>query len=138
MGMGIAWAALILIVVAAVLVAILARARIVAMWPQTARLYAFAHLGVEQPVSGLDIKVTPSRTADSLVIDGDISNNAGTARTVPRLRVALRDANKNELDAKTIDPPVERLLPGAMAHFTTSFDHPNPNATGVAVTFATE
>jgi predicted Zn finger-like uncharacterized protein len=99
---------------------------------------ALAHLKVEQPTVGLDIKVTPSRTADSLVIDGDITNTAGSARTVPRLRVALRDANKNELDSKVIDPPVESLLPGATAHFTTSFPNPNPNAAGVAVTFATE
>jgi hypothetical protein len=80
----------------------------------------------------------PSRTADSLVIDGDISNTAGTARPLPKLRVALRDNNKKELDAKTIDPPVERLLPGAMAHFTTNFPNPNPNAVGVAVTFVTQ
>jgi hypothetical protein len=57
---------------------------------------------------------------------------------VPRLRLALRDAKKNELDSKVIDPPVESLLPGATAHFTTSFPNPNPNAAGVAVTFATE
>ena len=137
-GAGLAWAALILIVAALVLVAILARDKIVAMWPQAARVYALAHLNVEQPTTGLDIKVTPSRTADSLVIDGDITNNAGSARTVPRLRVALRDVNKNELDSKVIDPPVERLLPGATAHFTTSFPNPNPNAAGVAVTFAAE
>jgi predicted Zn finger-like uncharacterized protein len=137
-GAGLGWAALILIVAAAILVAILARDKIVAMWPQAARIYALAHLKVEQPTVGLDIKVTPSRTADSLVIDGDITNTAGSARTVPRLRVALRDANKNELDSKVIDPPVESLLPGATAHFTTSFPNPNPNAAGVAVTFATE
>lgn len=137
-GAGLGWAALILIIAAAVLVAILAHDRIVAMWPGTARIYALAHLEPESAVKGLDIKVTPSRTADSLVIDGDITNNAGTARNLPKLRVALRDANKNELDSKVIDPPVERLLPGATAHFTTNFSNPNPNATGVAVTFATE
>jgi predicted Zn finger-like uncharacterized protein len=135
---GLAWAALILIVAAAVLVVILARDKIVAMWPQAASLYALAHLQAEQPVSGLEIKVTPSRNADSLVIDGDITNTAGISRSVPRLRVALRDNNKKELDSKLIDPPVERLLPGAVAHFNTSFDHPNPNAAGVAVTFAAQ
>ena len=108
------------------------------MWPQAARVYALAHLDAEPAGTGLEIKVMPSRAADSLVIDGDISNTAGTARSVPRLRVALRDINKNELDAKVIAPPVERLLPGAVAHFTTSFEHPNPNAAGVAVTFATQ
>lgn len=133
-----AWAALFLLIIGAVLVAILARDKIVAMWPGAARIYAAAHLGGEQPGSGLEIKVTPSRTADSLVIDGDITNPAGTARTVPKLRVALRDLNKNELASKVIDPPVEKLLPGAVAHFSTNFPNPSPNAAGVAVTFATE
>jgi len=137
-GAGLAWAALILILAAIALVAVLARDQIVALWPGTARVYAMAHLGAEEPTKGLEIKVTPSRTADSLVIDGDINNVAGTARKVPKLRVALRDANKKELDAKVVDPPVERLLPGATAHFTTSFPNPNPNAAGVAVTFVTE
>lgn len=134
---GLGWAALVL-VVAAVIAAIVAREGIVAMWPGAARIYALAHFGGEQPGTGLEIKVMPSRSTDSLVIDGDITNTAGTARTVPRLRVALRDINKNELDSKVIDPPVERILPGAVAHFTTSFDHPSPNAAGVAVTFASQ
>ena len=42
------------------------------------------------------------------------------------------------LASKVIDPPTERLLPGAVAHFTTNFPNPSPNAAGVAVTFATE
>jgi hypothetical protein len=133
-----AWAALFLLVIGAVLVAILARDKIVATWPGAARIYAAAHLGGEQPGSGLEIKVMPSRTADALTIDGDITNTAGTARPVPKLRVALRDLNKNELASKVIDPPVERLLPGAVAHFSTNFPNPSPNAAGVAVTFATE
>jgi hypothetical protein len=137
-GAGLAWAALVLVVAAIVLVAVLFRDRVVAIWPGASRVYTFAHLQTEQPGAGLEIKVTPTRNGDSLVIDGDITNTAGTARNVPRLRVALRDASKNELDSKTIDPPVQRLLPGAAAHFTTSFANPNPNATGVAVTFASQ
>ena len=137
-GAGLAWAALILVLVAIVLVAVLARDQVVALWPGAARVYAMAHLAPEQPTKGLEIKVMPSRTADALVIDGDINNTAGTARKVPKLRVALRDNSKKELDAKVIDPPVDRLLPGATAHFTTSFPNPNPNAAGVAVTFVTE
>ena len=133
-----AWAAVFLLILGAVLVTILARDKIVAMWPGAARIYAAAHLGGEHPGSGLEIKVMPSRTAGALTIDGDITNTAGTARSVPKLRVALRDLNKNELASKVIDPPTERLLPGAVAHFSTNFPNPSPNAAGVAVTFATE
>ena len=137
-GAGLGWAALLLIVAAVVLVAIVARDNIVAMWPSAKPVYALVRLGGEPAGAGLEIKVSPSRTADSLVIDGDITNTAGAARAVPRLRVALRDLNKNELASKVIDPPVERLLPGAVAHFTTNFQSPSPNAAGVAVTFASE
>ena len=136
--MGLGWAALLLIVAALVLVAILARDKIVAAWPSAKPVYALLRLGGEPAGAGLEIKVSPSRTADSLVIDGDITNTAGAARAVPRLRVALRDLNKTELASKVIDPPVERLLPGAVAHFTTNFQNPSPNAAGVAVTFASE
>jgi predicted Zn finger-like uncharacterized protein len=132
-----AWAALFLLIIGAVLVAILARDKIVAMWPGAARIYAAAHLG-DQPGSGLKIAIKPTRTADSLTVEGDITNTADTPRKVPRLRVALRDLNRNEVDFKIVDPPVPELLPGAGAHFTTDFPRPNPNAVGVDVNFARE
>src|SRR5436853_3851689 len=51
-GAGLAWAALILILAAIVLVAVLARDQIVAIWPGAARVYAMAHLGTEEPAKG--------------------------------------------------------------------------------------
>src|SRR5262249_6673500 len=53
--------------------------------------------------AGLRIdKLTPARTANGLVIEGDISNTVATAREVPRLRVALRDAADREVQFKVI------------------------------------
>ena len=107
------------------------------MWPAAARLYALAGLTTTPPGPGLELaKITPTRTADGLVIEGDIINPGGTARDVPRLRVALRDPSDKEKQLKTIDPPTARLGPGETAHFKTSFDHPDEAATGVLVTFA--
>jgi hypothetical protein len=86
---------------------------------------------------GLKIqKLVPARTPSGLIIEGDVLNTAATAREVPRLRVALRDASEKEVQFKIIDPPTARLEPGAVAHFKTPFDRPDDAATGVIVTFA--
>ncbi len=119
------------------LAAVIARKEVVAMWPATARLYAVAGLSAAPFGPGLELaKIAPTRTADGLVIEGDITNTGSTAREVPRLRVALRDPAEKEKQFKIIDPPVLRLAPGETAHFKTSFDHPDEAATGVLVTFA--
>jgi Protein of unknown function (DUF3426) len=121
----------------AILAAIVARKEVAAMWPGAARLYALAGLSGAPPGPGLELaKIAPTRTAEGLVIEGDITNTGSTARDVPRLRVALRDPAEKETQFKIIDPPTARLGPGETAHFKTSFDHPDEAATGVLVTFA--
>jgi hypothetical protein len=121
----------------AIFAAIVARKEVAAMWPAAARLYALAGLSGAPTGPGLDLaKIAPTRTAEGLVIEGDITNTGSTARDVPRLRVALRDPAEKETQFKIIDPPTARLGPGETAHFKTSFDHPDEAATGVLVTFA--
>jgi predicted Zn finger-like uncharacterized protein len=126
---------LVLFLAAILVSAILAREPIMQLWPQTVPVYSALRLA-ETPGAGLEVSVTPSRTADALAIDGEIVNTAGAARRVPKLRVALRDGNKVEIDAKVIDPPVEELAAGARTRFNTTFRNPSITATGVAVTFA--
>ena len=137
------WRALLWLLVAVLLAlavlagVIVARGAVVALWPAAARLYALAGLAAEPPGTGLKIeKLTPSRTPDGLVIEGDIANGGKTAQDLPRLRVALRDAFEKEVQFKIVDPPQPRLAPGAVAHFRTPFDHPDDAAKGVVVTFA--
>jgi Protein of unknown function (DUF3426) len=121
----------------AILAAIIARKEVVAMWPAAARLYALAGLAAASPGPALELaKIAPTRTAEGLIIEGDIINAGSTVREVPRLRVALRDPAEKETQFKIIDPPTARLGPGETAHFKTSFDHPDEAATGVLVTFA--
>jgi len=124
-------------VAASLLVAIFARERIMAVWPATTRFYASLDL-VAPPGAGLEVTLSPSRTADTLVIDGNIVNGAAVPRPIPRLRLTLRDGNRADLVSQVIDPPVPRLLPGASAHFNAVFDHPSLTATKVDVTFATD
>jgi predicted Zn finger-like uncharacterized protein len=122
---------------AIVLVAVLARDHIATIWPAAERAPAVAAIA---PPAGAGLKVTlsPRRTSDSVVISGDIVNNATVARRIPRLRVTLRDRHETALASKVIDPPVLSLPPGASAHFNAVFEHPDGAATGVAVSFATD
>ena len=125
-----------LLLALAVLAAIIARSEVVATWPAAARLYALAGLPTTPPGPGLELgKIMPTRTAEGLIIEGDITNAGSTARDVPRLRVALRDTAEKETEFKIIDPPTARLGAGETAHFKTTFAHPDETATGVVVTF---
>ena len=83
-------------------------------------------------------KIVPTRTASSLVIEGDVTNSGNVASDVPPLRVALRDSAEKEVQFRIIDPPKARLSPSETARFKTTFDHPDEAATGVLVTFAPE
>jgi predicted Zn finger-like uncharacterized protein len=137
------WGALRWLLVAVLLVlailagVVVARSAVVALWPPAARLYALAGWSPEPPGAGLKIeRLAPLRTADGLIIEGDISNTGKATQDLPRLRVALRDAAEKDVQFKIIDPPKPRLPPGATAHFKIPFDHPDDAATGVVVTFA--
>ncbi len=125
------------VVAAAAAGLIVGRDRIAAAWPATIRYYQLVGIKLEPLGAGLEIsRISPTRTADALIIEGDITNTAATPRSVPRLRVALRDANQREIEFTIVDPPVGRLLPGEVVHFKTPFPRPNDAASGVAVTFA--
>jgi hypothetical protein len=117
--------------------AIIGRAGIMARWPSTAVVYRALNL-VATPSAGLKISLTMTRTGTGLIVAGDIVNGASEVRDVPRLRVSLQDARRNDLEVKTIDPPVVRMASGATARFETVFDHPNMAATGAAAVFTTD
>lgn len=116
---------------------VVARGAVVAIWPPAGRLFTLAGVLIAPPWSGLKIGgITPTRSLDGVIIEGDITNTGNTTRDLPRLRVALHDAGDQEVRFKIIDPPQPRLTPGAVAHFKTPFEHPENAATGVVVTFA--
>jgi len=136
-GAGVFWLALVVVIAVLVAAALIGRRQVVARFPQTAPVYAFLGLPVTQPGNGLAIrKIQPTRSDGGLVIEGEVANTGTVTRTVPMLRVALRDASDREVQAKTIAPPKTRLKPGEIEHFRTVFERPNETATGVVVTFA--
>jgi predicted Zn finger-like uncharacterized protein len=116
---------------------VVARGAVVAIWPPAGRLVTLAGLPVAPSWSRLKIgKLTPTRSLEGVIMEGDITNTGNTTRGLPRLRVALHDAVDQEVRFKIIDPPQPRLASGAVAHFKTTFEHPEDAATGVVVTFA--
>lgn len=134
--------------IAAVVVLVLwglvsARDSVMSAVPFTARVYSMIGMGPVAPGAGLELRqVTPSRGVDkasgapTLSIDGQITNISGAARQVPPLRVALRDANNNELKSWMVQVTDQSLAAGSTVPFHTSIQNPPDGATGVIVSFA--
>lgn len=136
-GSGLGWVVAILLFGGAIVAAIFGRDQVVAMWPQAAQYYDLVGLRTGPLGAGLAIaNVSSTRNADGLIVEGDVTNKVGVTRIVPRLRVALRDANQHELIFKIIDPPREKLLPGETSHFVVGFLPAPDAAAGVRVTFS--
>ncbi len=111
------------------------------LWPPSTRLYAMVGLGTSDPGAGLELrKVAPGRAVENgvptLTIDGEVANVSAVTRDVPKLRVALRDANDHVLQTWTVVVTDQRLLPGASVPFHTDVAQPPEAATGVVVSFA--
>jgi len=133
---GLGWFVLLLLVAGAVAGAVVERDLVVALWPPAAQFYELVHLKIEPLGAGLDIaNVGSTRNADGLIVEGDITNRMTVSRSVPHLRVALRDGSQKELTFKVIPSPRERLLPGETAHFVAAFLPASDAAVGVVVTF---
>jgi len=130
--------AAVLVVAAVVIVPILARNTVVETWPEATKVYDAVGLKTIAPETGLDITVTPRRYEGSFVVTGEITNTTDRSRSVPPLRVALRDTTLREIEFRILDPPVSTLAPGAVARFTTVFDHPDITATDAVARFGAD
>jgi hypothetical protein len=127
--------AILALAVGLVVLAAVGRGAVLAMWPESASVYRAFNL-TPSPQAGLKVRLTVTRTNSGVVVAGDIVNSADSEREVPQLRVSLQDTRRNDVDIKTIDPPVARLAAGATARFETVFEHPSMLATGAAAIFA--
>ena len=117
---------LVVLVILVVVVAAFSRDRLVQLVPAIGPILARLHV-TDTSTAGLAVTVSPSRNGEALVIDGDITNGANVPRQLPRLRVALRDGNKEEVGFKEVDPPAAQLAPGAKQG---AFPHDNLRAPG--------
>ncbi|MDE2228554.1 MAG: zinc-ribbon domain-containing protein [Alphaproteobacteria bacterium] len=121
--------------------AIFMRDRVMALVPQSARIYSRLGLAASMPDFGPGLAlrdVAPRRAVENgqsvLVIDGRIVNLSSARRRVPPLKVTLRDANDKPLTSWTFSAGIAELGPGASASFHTTYQQPTADATGVVVT----
>lgn len=117
------------------------RSYVMSAVPFTTRLYTLAGLGPAVAGEGLELReVTPARSVDNgvptLAINGQVANVSNSPQPVPKLRIALRDANNKELQSWMVSVTDQPLAPGASVPFHTTISQPPDGATGVVVSFA--
>jgi predicted Zn finger-like uncharacterized protein len=129
------WAALVGFVVIFLGSLFLFRPDITTAWPATQRLYNLVGL----TVPGIDdwLKVREPRSAyntidgqSAVTISGEIVNVSAAARSVPKLRITLLNAQNEMVTNWTFQPSEAPLQPGGALPFSTS----NPVATGNVTT----
>ena len=129
-------AALVVLVLAS---AVIGRNEIVAVVPASASLYQKLGLPVTVRL-GLDFEnVTSRRQAERgisiLVVEGEIVNNSGQTRNVPKVRITLLDDAGRQLQHQVFDAETATLAPGATTAFSGRVVNPADQARNFAVTF---
>jgi predicted Zn finger-like uncharacterized protein len=138
-GRGIVWlgrVALVIAVAIAIGALFAERQQVMSAVPFTTRIYAM--VGLAPPV--LELRdVLPSRSVangvPTLAINGQVANVSTDPQPVPKLRVALRDANNKELQSWVVSVTDAPLAPGASVPFHTTISQPPDGATGLIVSF---
>jgi predicted Zn finger-like uncharacterized protein len=134
-----ALAAAIILLVAAHAGLVARRNEVVQRLPQTASLYAAIGLPVNLRGLGFE-NVRMSRTEQDgvgvLVVEGSIVNVIGRPVEVPRLRLTLRNAAKQEIYSWTAQPGRSVLAPGDAFNFRSRLASPPSDARDVQVRFS--
>ncbi len=113
---------------------------VVRILPQTAPLYAAMRLPVNLSGLSFDHLTTRLESQDGipiLVVQGNIVNATGIVRDVPRLKLAIRNAAKQEVYTWTTAPPLWRLSPYQAVGFLTRLSSPPADGRDVLVRFFT-
>ncbi len=121
------------------LTAVLARAAVVGLWPETAILYAAA--GAPVNLRGLALSEVRSELQSLeqetiLVVEGEIANPTGREVDIPRLALAIRGTSDEALYTWTNEPPRRTLGPGETARFRARLASPPAEGRQVLVRFA--
>ena len=126
----------VLIIVDAVIVGW--RRDIVRMLPQTASFYSLLGLPVNLRGLVFDDVTTSTEQRDGvpiLVVQGTIINRTSAVTEVPRLKIAVRNAARQEIYAWTAGPPRTSLTAYQAVAFRTRLASPPPEAADVLVRF---
>lgn len=114
------------------------RKDIVRILPQTASFYALMGLSVNIRGLAFDAVTTTTEQHDGvliLVVQGSIVNQTAAVADVPRLKLALRNAAKQEVYSWTAVPPRATLTPYQAVAFRTRLASPPPDGADVLVRF---
>jgi len=114
------------------------RKDIVHVLPQTASLYAAMGLPVNLRGLSFDNVASSTETHEGvpiLVVQGNIVNDTGAEIDVPRLKLAVRDAAKQEIYSWTIAAPQARLPAYQSVGFRARLASPPPEGRDVLVRF---
>jgi predicted Zn finger-like uncharacterized protein len=132
------WAALLAVVVGVAGGSVLARDRIIAVWPDAARLYA--GLGLDEHAAAR-VLVVRNVQQDSFAEDGqrivavtgEIVNISGQRLDVPRVVIQVLDGAGGVITSIYADPADSALAAGAMTVFSSRLTDPPKNATSLNV-----
>jgi predicted Zn finger-like uncharacterized protein len=116
------------------------RRDIVRMLPQTESFYSLLGLPVNLRGLVFDDVTTSSELHDGvpiLVVQGTIINRTSALTEVPRLKIAVRNAAKQEIYSWTAAPPRTHLTAYQAMAFRTRLASPPPEAADVLVRFIT-
>lgn len=122
-------------------VLVLARGLIASAFPSMTNVYASVGLDVDALGSGLNIiDVSSAREEDdvreTLVVTGVVANVDDEEKPVPLIRVALLDADDDEVQSLIVPPSRRSLSMGERMDFTARLDNPSSVARRIMVTFA--
>ena len=114
--------------------------KIIALWPPVKQLYHMLGLDPGPEKFSLAIQnVKWERKREKgkpvLVVLGEIINNSDKAKSVPRLRVIIRDEKDRRLFRWTVTTANNQLEPGQTTTFSTRLNDPPDGARNLAVTF---
>jgi predicted Zn finger-like uncharacterized protein len=140
-GAGLGWAVLVLVAAAVLGGGLLARERIVQLWPPAAKLYSTLGVMPAPLAAGLKVRnVATKRTLEGgvqvLTVSGEVVNESKEVREVPTLQAVLSDARARAVQRWTFKTAEPKLLPGETAKFSTTLRNPSSEATDISIDFA--
>jgi hypothetical protein len=135
---GLAGAAVIVCVALGV-AAVVGRAKVVALAPGTAGLYAAIGLPASAPAldfHGVAAEMVGTGSEAALVIEGEIANMSGDEAALPAIELSVRNAEGRPFYTWTSEPPRRTLPANETTRFRARLSAPPAEGTQVLVRFA--
>lgn len=135
----IAWLLLLLVLAALVGGAYLGRNYVVMAWPASAQMYQYLRIDVEtQNMLGLEIhdlrtKSVLQNGVTTLTVSGIIKNITDSPQPLPRIKIALIDAEGQSVYSWTTTVEEPEVMPWGQAEFSSSMNQPPEEAKNVKV-----